>query len=393
MEKRLNKRNQDSISLLGFGMMRLPRIDPDKQDIDYATGQKMVDYAIAHGVNYFDTAYVYHAQKSETFTGHALSKYPRESFKVATKMPSWELSSSKDAPRLFEEQLKRLQVEYIDYYLCHALGSVEEFKRRYLDTGALKYLHEEKKKGRIRNLGFSFHGSVDALEELLKVEGWEFVQIQLNYLDWDIQNAKRQYEILEEHGLPCIVMEPVRGGNLVTLSDEAAAVLKAPAPDDSIASWAIRFAASLPNVMTVLSGMTTMDHVVDNVKTMTDFSPLEDAGLATLQKAVAIYRDAGTIPCTGCRYCMDCPSGVDIPAVFEIYNKCATARRLPSSFGDAATAKENAAFFAAAYKALPPEARADRCTDCKACVSHCPQSIKIPGRMREIAGLAVAAGI
>lgn len=394
MEYRVNGKNQDKISLLGFGMMRLPRVDPDKQDIDYEAGQAMVDYAIAHGVNYFDTAYVYHDKKSEAFTGHALSKYPRDSFYVATKMPSWMLSGPADAPRLFEEQRQNLQVERIDYYLCHAIGSsMAEFNRRYLDTGALEYLKAQKAKGAIGSLGFSFHGEVPVLEELIKVASWDFIQIQLNYLDWDLQNAKRQYELLEEAGIPCIVMEPVRGGNLVSLNEEAVGLLKAVEPDRSVASWAMRFAGSLPNVLTVLSGMTAFDQVEDNVSTMTGFKALGDSDLATLQTAVAAYRDTGTIPCTACRYCMDCPSGVDIPAVFAAYNKCAAERKLPASFGDEAAIKASAAFFAETYGALPEENRADRCTGCKACVEHCPQSIDIPGRMMEIAGLAAAAGV
>lgn len=385
MIKRIYRKTGEELSLLGFGCMRLPKVQKDRQDIDDTAAQQLIDYAYAHGVNYYDTAYPYHEGMSETFIGRALKKYPRESFYLADKMPTWLLNSLEDGKRIFAEQLQKCQVEYFDFYLCHSVGdSVEAFAERYEKTGVLDYLREEKSRGRIRNLGFSFHGRPEVLEKLADRHEWDFVQIQLNYLDWDMQNAKRQYEILEKRGIPCIVMEPVRGGSLCSLSEEAANLLRAERPESSLASWAIRFAASLPNVMTVLSGMSAPDQVEDNVKTLTDFEPITDRERSVLGKAVAVYLKTGTIPCTGCRYCMDCPSGVDIPAVFAVYNRCATAGHLPLSTAD----RENARIFREAYESLPESARADCCVDCEACMKHCPQKIKIPSRMQEIVQLA-----
>ena len=391
MEKRIFNKTGEKISLLGFGMMRLPKIDPEKSDIDYEAGQKMVDHAIAHGVNYFDTAYPYHEGKSEPFTGHALAKYDRESFFVASKMPTWELKTKDDAPRIFKTQLERLQMDYIDFYLCHAIGSsLEDYIARYEDTGAIDYLDSLKKEGKIKNLGFSFHGEYPVMEQLLERHGgvWDFVQIQANYLDWDTQNAKKLYEILEAKNIPCIIMEPVRGGMLANLCDESVKILKAAEPEKSVASWAMRFAATLPNVLTVLSGMSNFEQLADNLDTIENFAPLKDNDYTILNNALAAFLGTGSIPCTTCRYCMDCPSGVDIPKVFDIYNKCAAEHQLPVSFGDDETIKESAKFFNALYSELAPENRADKCTECKICLEHCPQSIKIPERMRSIARMA-----
>lgn len=383
------KSTQEALSLLGFGCMRLPRQYEDKQDIDEQTAQELIDYAYSHGVNYFDTAYPYHEGLSELFVGRALKKYPRESFFLADKMPSWLLGSLADGKRIFAEQLQKCQVDYFNFYLCHSIGkSVNEFVNRYEKTGVLNYLRSEKEAGRIRHLGFSFHGTPDVLEQLADRHPWDFVQIQLNYLDWDFQNAKKQYEILEKRGIPCIVMEPVRGGSLCNLCEESVRLLKAERPDKSLASWAIRFAASLPNVITVLSGMSAMDQVADNVETMTNFEPLTPRDHAVLEQAVTAYLKTGTIPCTGCRYCMDCPSGVDIPGVFAVYNECAAANHLPISLGDRKNFDRNVRIFREAYQSLPEASRAEHCVGCQKCMEHCPQRIQIPSRMREIAELA-----
>lgn len=390
MEKRTDKKTGKKVSPLGYGCMRLPRLFADRQDIDYEAAQKLIDYAYEHGVNYFDTAYPYHERMSETFVGKALKNYPRESFFLADKMPGWLIRKPEDGERIFEEQLKKCQVDYFDFYLCHAIEKVDSFIRVYEETGILKYLQKQKEAGRIRHLGFSFHGLPDQLELLADRHPWDFAQLQLNYYDWDFQDAKRQYRILEERGIPCIVMEPVRGGSLNTLCRESINILKAAEPESSTASWAIRFAASLPNVLTVLSGMSSMEQVADNVKTMTDFRPLQEKDYDTLKRAVQEYIQAGTIPCTGCRYCMDCPAGVDIPKVFAVYNKCASAKHLPVSFGSRSANDENAEIFAAAYKAIPEENRANHCVDCKKCMQHCPQKIQIPDRMADIARMTAS---
>lgn len=384
MKERTDKKTGRKISLLGFGTMRLPKLNEEKQDINVEQAEALIDYAYSHGVNYFDTAYPYHEGMSETFIGKALKKYPRDSFHLADKMPGWLIKTHEDGVRIFEEQLKKCQVDYFDYYLCHSIESLDNFINQYEKTGVLDYLYDQLKAGRIRHLGFSFHGTPDTLEKMVNRHPWDFAQIQLNYLDWDMQNAKRQYEILEQHEIPCVIMEPVRGGNLCSLCEESVELLKAEKPDKSLASWAIRFAASLPNVLTVLSGMSAINQVVDNVNTMTDFEALTDREREILGKAVAAYLKKGTIPCTGCRYCMDCPAGVDIPKVFAVYNQCAAANQLPMSFGK----KENTAIFKQAYEELPESARAANCVACKRCMEHCPQKIEIPVRMKEIAEIA-----
>ncbi|MCI8441681.1 MAG: 4Fe-4S dicluster domain-containing protein [Provencibacterium sp.] len=375
METRTYKNTNEKISILGYGNMRLPRINPEKQDIDEQAAQALIDYAYAHGVNYYDTAYVYHEQKSESFVGRALSKYPRESYYIATKMPGWLVKSMDDVDRMFNEQLARLQTDYIDFYLCHSL-SAGGYKI-YEQVDIYGYLKKKKEEGAIRHLGFSFHDKPEVLEQILDKHEWDFVQIQLNYLDWELQDAKRQYEILAERGIPCIVMEPVRGGALARLCDESVSILKEAAPDKSVASWAIRYAASLPNVLTVLSGMSTMEQVVDNVNTVTGFAPLSDAERETLSHALAAFRRNKLQPCTGCRYCMDCPSGVDIPLMFSIYN----SYRL----------NEHKAGFLKAYEEAGSK-QAKNCIQCGQCATHCPQSIEIPDRMQEIAALAEELG-
>ena len=368
MEKRKFEKIQAEVSLLGYGCMRLPKLFEDKNDIDWKEAEKLIDYAYTHGVNYFDTAYPYHAGESERFIGSALKKYPRDSFFLASKLPVWLLKEPDDVDRILEEQLEKCQVDYFDFYLCHNL-SHDHFEA-VLKYDVLKRLLKKKEEGKIRRLGFSFHDKPEMLEKIIQYHHWDFAQIQLNYLDWEMQNAKRQYELLEENGIPCIVMEPVRGGALATLSDQAVAELKKAEPEKSVASWAIRYAASLPNVMTVLSGMSTMEQVKDNVDTMTNFRPLTAEDQAVLARALKIYRENVTIPCTGCRYCMDCPAGVDIPAVFSVYNRYAVGKNKNS--------------FKTEYEQLGAEKQASNCVSCRRCMEHCPQGIDIPARMAEI---------
>ncbi len=390
MENRIYNRTQKPVSLLGYGTMRMPVIDGDSANIDYAEGKALIDYAYKHGVTYFDTAYMYHSGKSENFVGDALSAYPRDSFYLADKLPGWMVGDGgpAKAKEIFEDQLAKCKVDYFDFYLCHSLGSKEDFERIYLNDRVLAYLDSEKEAGRIRNLGFSFHGSVPFFEYLMQVRKWDFCQIQLNYMDWDNQNAKELYRLAEEYGVQLIIMEPVRGGSLVRLCDEAVEILKGAEPDRSIASWAIRFAASLPNVLCVLSGMSTMDQVVDNCATMTDFVPLTDVDKETLAGAVAAYNRAGTIPCTACRYCFECPKGIMISEIFAVYNAAASENRLPMSVGISAEEVEaRKKAFLAAYDEIPADKQAHNCIKCGKCSEHCPQTIKIPDRLREIAGL------
>lgn len=368
MLKRSYKDTGINISVLGLGCMRLPKITPDKEDIDYEKAQEIVDYAFASGINYFDTAHMYHDGMSEEFVGHALKKYDRDSFYLATKMPIWMAETPADVERIFNLQLEKLQTDHIDFYLCHALNKAAF--QKIVDFGAYEFLAKKKAEGAISYLGFSFHDAPDMLEEIVGKYEWDFAQIQLNYLDWKMQDAKKQYEILESNGIPCIIMEPVRGGALASPCDTANKLFKDARPDKSIASWAIRYAATLPNVMTVLSGMSNMEQIKDNVKTMTDFEPLTKAEYEIIDKAVEAYKQKDTVPCTGCRYCMDCPFGVDIPKMFKLYNQYAVDKDVKA--------------YKAAYSETDESERVDKCTACGNCMSHCPQAIKIPEKLAMI---------
>ncbi|MDR0597065.1 MAG: aldo/keto reductase [Treponema sp.] len=380
MEKRLIKKSGEELSLLGFGLMRLP-LKAGSREIDKALALEMVDYAKNKGVNYFDTAYMYHEGNSETFAGEALSRYDRNSYKLATKMPLMMLQREEMVENIFEEQLKKCRVEYFDYYLLHnvtrgQLKMVEDFK-------VYEKLKEKQRQGKIRHLGFSFHDAPEILAKVVDKYDWDFAQIQLNYLDWDQQDAKGQYAILESHGIPVNVMEPVRGGSLADLGGEAEAIFKAADPGASIPSWAIRFAASLPGVQVVLSGMSAMEQVTDNVATMENFKPLSEADREVITKAVLAYRTAGAVPCTGCRYCMDCPQGVDIPRNLAAYNGYLykKERNVPGyNFS-----------FMMEYNGMGEEKQARNCVGCKQCEEKCPQHIEISLQMELIQKAATAA--
>ena len=389
MEKRTFRDTGKQISLLGFGGMRFPVISEENKKIDRVKAQEMIDYAYAQGVNYFDTAYMYHDGESELFFKEALKKYPRDSYYLADKLPIWMgIDSLEDAKARFAEQLDKCGVDYFDFYLLHNLSSREVFEEKYLGLGILDYLISEKEAGRIKHLGFSFHGDVPLFDYLMKLRKWDFFQMQLNYLDWDDQRARDVYEIGEAAECPCIVMEPVRGGSLVKLCDSAVKLLKDHAPDKSVASWAIRYAASKENVLTVLSGMTTMDHVIDNCETLGDFKPLEEKDYEVLSAAIAEYRKNDTIPCTGCRYCSDCKAGIDIAGVFALYNEFVTSGRMPFSLDGTIDEeyKAKAAEFVKELEKFDP--MPDKCIRCKACEDHCPQSIKISRMLGKISGMA-----
>lgn len=359
-----------NISILGLGCMRLPQTEADgKWVIDREKALEMVDVAYKSGINYFDTAYMYHDGQSEDFMGDALSRYPRESFMLATKLPIWMADTPEDMERIFTEQLKKLKTDYFDFYLLHSLGRGNWDKCKKF--GAYEFVKRKQAEGKIINVGFSFHDSPDVLEEIASAEEWDFAQIQMNYFDWDYQNAKRQYEILESKGIPAIIMEPVRGGALADLGDEANAILKAAEPNKSIASWAIRFAASREGVLTVLSGMSNMEQLCDNISTTTDFKALTYDENEMLFKAAKVYSKSMAVPCTGCRYCMDCPMGVDIPKAFVKWNDYAKSLdkwRLCDEYNQ--LRKD---------KCAP-----DQCVSCGKCAEHCPQHIDIPARLAEM---------
>ena len=353
----------EQISRLGMGNMRLPTIGQGREaPIDYKKAAEIIDYAMKNGITYYDTAYVYNG--SEVFLGTVLPNYDRSSFKLATK---YNAMSSPDYAAVFEEQLERLHTDYIDFYLLHAVMN-EESCDNYLNSGAVDYFLEQKEKGRIKNLGFSSHASVDVLDKMASHHQWDFAQIQLNYLDWDMQDAKGQYEILTEKGIPVVVMEPVRGGRLAALSPKAEALLKNAHPDWSIASWAFRWLLRLDNVQVILSGMSTMEQIIDNVATFSDLCPLSDEDAALLDEACKLFRGEISVPCTACRYCTDdCPMGIEIPSVMEAYNKY----KLDGPMG---------IMGAGQLKPGPTD-----CVGCGACQRHCPQGIQIPDVMAELA--------
>lgn len=353
-------------SLLGFGCMRFPLIC-GSEEIDKDLVFKMIDYAYQNGVTYFDTAYPYHNGKSEIVIGEALKKYERESFYLADKMPTWLLNSVDDAKKIFAEQLEKCSVDYFDFYLCHALNNDNYLK--YRDLKVMDFLLEMKKEGKIKRLGCSFHDTPEVLEKILNTYDFDFVQIQLNYLDWDYQKASEQYEIIRKRNLPIIVMEPVRGGTLANLGEDVNQIFKAVNNNASVASWALRFAASCEQVMTVLSGMSNFEQVKDNINTFSNYKPLDDLERKTIDEALSLFLKNKIIPCTGCRYCMDCPFGVDIPKNFKIYNNFAISGR-----------KEG---FINNFEALM-EHNAIHCKACKACVKKCPQHIDIPTKMKMI---------
>jgi predicted aldo/keto reductase-like oxidoreductase len=358
-------------SKLGLGLMRLPRIQNDKEDIDYDKAKEIVNYAYENGITYYDTAYFYHGGTSEEFTGKALKEFPRDTYLLATKMPGWALKTEEDLDNIFNEQLRRLQTDYIDYYLYHSVN--QSTLPNFYKYNCYEFLMKKKKEGKIRKLGFSFHDTPQVLKQLIDEFEWDFAQIQLNYLDWELQDAKTQYRLLEEKNIPCIVMEPVRGGALAELGEKANNLLKSLRPDKSIASWAIRYCASLPNVQTILSGMSNMEQIVDNVNTINNFEPLGNEEYEYLEKALRIYREKDKVPCTNCRYCLDCPSTVDIPKVFDIYNDYVLDMdkdRLKTRLNDIESSRQ-----------------AGNCTDCKNCMEKCPQSIDIPNMLGTILAL------
>ena len=359
------------LSALGFGTMRLPTLEGGA--IDEAQTMEMVRYAMEHGVNYFDTAYPYHGGMSEVVLGKALKEYPRESYYLATKYPGHQISAAYDPAAIFEEQLQKCGVEYFDFYLLHNV--YENSIHTYVDPkwGIVEYFLEQKRQGRIRYLGFSSHGGMDNLTEFLDYCGaqMDFCQIQLNYLDWTLQNAKAKYELLTERGIPVWVMEPVRGGRLAKLSDVEEAKLKALRPEESIAAWGFRWLQELPNVTVTLSGMSNMAQMEDNIKTYLEEKPLSGEEHRVLEEIAAGMLDS--IPCTGCRYCCDgCPMGLEIPMLLDIYNDL--------RFSPAFTV-------AMRMEALPKEKSPAACIGCGACQQMCPQGIRIPELLKECAAL------
>ena len=365
MKKRQFKDTDKYVSILGMGGMRFPALE--NGEIDKEKAEEIGDVAYSLGVNYYDTAYMYHGGKSEEFMGKALSKYPRESYFLTDKMPIWMTETPDDVPKVFNNQLERCGVDYFDFYLCHALNK-EDFAK-FKEFGAIDFLFEKKKEGKIKHIGFSFHDTPEMLDEILSEYDWDLCQIQLNYFDWDYQRAEEQYEIAKKHGVQVVVMEPVRGGALADLGAKGNSYLKNVNPDRSIASWAIRFAMEKENVLTVLSGMSSLEQVRDNVETASGELTLSDIENEAIKNAVAEYRKSKQIPCTACNYCDGCPVGIEIRNIFKAYNKDAFS-----------WSKEN-------LKSEYEKNEADKCIRCGKCASVCPQGIDIPGELERICGI------
>lgn len=359
------------LSLLGFGAMRLPLSKDGK--IDKEQTRSMVRYAMENGVNYFDTAYPYHAGKSELVMGEILSEYPRESYYLATKYPGHQLASSYDPSAIFEEQLKKCGVEYFDFYLLHNV--YEKSVDTYLDPKwrILEYFKEQKRLGRIRHLGFSSHGRVEFLKEFLDICGddMEFCQIQLNYLDWTLQDAKAKYELLTSRNIPVWVMEPVRGGKLAKLSDKQEAKLHELDPTASAASWCFRFLQGLPNVKMVLSGMSDMAQITDNVATFANRNSLSALECNTVLEIAEGMKNS--VPCTACRYCCDgCPQGLDIPLLLSVYNDLKVQPSVNTAM---------------LIEFMDDSKKPEACISCGKCAKICPQGINIPEELKNLAQL------
>lgn len=405
MTYRTNPTTGDKVSILGFGMMRLPSKngrsarEGAEEEIDQETVNDMVDYAMAHGVNYFDTSPAYCQGKSERATGIALSRHPRKSYYVATKLSNFapDTWSREASIAMYKNSMKELQVDYIDYLLLHGIGmnGMEEFNHRYMDNGILDFLLEERKAGRIRNLGFSYHGDIEVFDYLLSEHDkykWDFVQIQLNYLDWNYAkqinerntNASYLYAELSKRHIPAVIMEPLLGGRLSNVPDNIVARLKQREPERSVASWAFRYAGSKPDVLTVLSGMTRMEHLEDNLRSYCPLQVLTAEEDKFLLDTAALMMQFETIPCNDCKYCMPCPYGLDIPAILLHYNKCLNEGHIPDSTRPEDYKKARRAFLVGYDRSVPKLRQASHCIGCGQCAPHCPQRIDIPEELHRI---------
>ena len=362
---RENPKNGDKVSLIGFGCMRWPMVKDaaGKDVIDQEAVNEMVDYALEHGINYFDTSPAYLQGQSEKAAGIALSRHPRESYYIATKLSNFGDASAEASIKMYKDSFEQLKTDYFDYYLLHSIGrgGKDAFNRRYVDNGLLPFLLEEKKAGRIRNLGFSFHGAKHEFDYFMELFDsgemiWDFVQIEMNY-----------------------------GGRLANVPESIARHMKEREPLKSIASWAFRFCGTYPRVLCTLSGMTNMDPLVDNIKTFTHFKPLTDEELVFLEEMATQMMEYPLVNCTDCKYCMPCPWGIDIPGTFQHYNRAVTEGTYAQSKEQKDYAKLKKAYLVSYDRAVPSVRQADHCIACGECLSHCPQSIAIPGQLRRIA--------
>jgi len=376
------------ISVLGYGGIRLPIKNRRKNEIDDELGFALFDYAHRHGVNLFDTGWVYHEGEGEKFFGRAFKRFPRDSFVLSDKMPTWLVKKPEDAKTFFEGQLARCQVSHFDHYLLHSLNNPEEYRRVYKTFKVLDYLKEMKAQGKIRNLGFSFHGKAPLLKEVLDDYQFTHCLIVLNALDmrWNAE-LPNLIAILQERKIPIFVMEPLGGGRCAALNPAARKVLEAHHPGVSPAEWAFRWALSTKGVQCVLSGMGRMHWLKENIRTMSAerFRPMDDAERVVYDKAIDAFVKYKSIPCTACRYCMPCPYGVEIPEIFSWWNSFAGLGRLPSDQGPNDSQSLRREFLAAYSHAVGPGCGPEKCIGCKKCKVACPQwTFSIPDEMRTI---------
>lgn len=355
------------VPLLALGCMRLPMTK--NNEIDQAEVDRMVDYCMEHGANYFDTAYMYVDGKSEIAMGKSLKRYNRKDFMLADKSPIYKMKKREDVREIFNEQLKKCQVDYFDFYMCHNIN--KDTVDTYRNVTMVEELVKLKKEGKIKYLGFSFHGTPEILKDVVKDYKWDFAQLQINYLDWDVVKAHEQYDIVQKEGIPVTVMEPLRGGGLVNLSDKALAELKKYYPDTTPAAFGLRWAASRNNVVTVLSGMSNLEQVKENIQTFIDFKPMDENEEQAADKIAKIIQSQGEINCTACKYCLEvCPKGINIPAIFALYNQYKVTG--------------NKMLFKIYYESLTDSEKADKCIKCNLCNKNCPQSLEIPKLLAKI---------
>lgn len=367
MEKRKMKKLGIETSLLGFGCMRFPTLEGGK--IDWEAAEKMLDRAYEMGVNYYDTAYPYHNGESEIFVGSAMKKYDRSSFYLATKLPLWKVEKLENVEEIFYEQLQKLQTDYIDFYLMHSVD--KEDWDKMVALGVVEKLAALKAAGKIRYLGFSFHDEYEVFEEVLRYHDWDFCQIQLNYMDTEIQAGMKGYALTEELDIPLVIMEPVKGGSLAAFAEDITSKFRALDPEASTASYALRWVGSLPNVKVVLSGMSNMEQVEDNLKTFGAFKPLNEEEQKTIQEIVDLINSRVQNGCTGCGYCMPCPAGVNIPRNFKIWN----TYHMYQNYNAVKWAWE---------QGLGEEKQAKNCIKCGKCEKACPQKLQIRGDLEKV---------
>jgi predicted aldo/keto reductase-like oxidoreductase len=394
MTYRTHPRTGDKVSILGYGCMRWPmtKDEEGKDIIDQETVNRLVDYAIEHGVNFFDSSPVYLQGQSEAATGAALKRYPRESYFISTKLSNFSNYTRQNSINMYRQSFENFQTDYLDYYLLHYLKDEETFNKRFKDNGIIDFLVEERKAGRIRNLGFSFHGNKEGFDSLMALHEkyhWDFVLIQLNYLDWNHagsrnNNASYLQAELDKRGIRSLVMEPLLGGRLAKVPDHIAERLKTRNPQGSIASWAFRFAGSQPGVLCVLSGMTYMEHLQDNISTFSPLNALSQDDLDFLEETAKLLKTYPTVPCNDCKYCMPCPYGLDIPAILLHYNKCVNEGLVATDKQADNYSKARRAYLISYDRAVPELRQADRCIGCGQCTEHCPQHIKIPYEIHRI---------